>query len=256
MYIIGNGTILVTNNNVRSNNAPANDGSRGIRIVPGFAGAASTATISYNQIYGYSHGCSLTAGGNPSPTSDIAIGIIQGNTITNFNDMGIFYNPATHNISTQIVSNNVLNNIGVGSAVPNSFEGSIVTHVFISDMASAGNLTINNNQVTVTSTNPNTKGIQLFLNHTDSMLNTQILNNRIVTGPGAGSIGVNCMVSATNQLCASIINNSVSQTTAGTSSFTFSTTGSGVINILDFTQNTGNNVNITGNVNLTTSCNP
>ncbi|HEX2579154.1 MAG TPA: inverse autotransporter beta domain-containing protein, partial [Rhabdochlamydiaceae bacterium] len=224
MFIEGSGTFTVINNQLTGPIA-TNDLYHGIRL-RAVDGTSSVIGISYNQVNGYNKGISI--GPFLNPNNVIANAVVQGNNISNFHTNGIYYPTGMRLSTVRITENTILNNAGIGDASPVGDSGGISVSVNLSP--DSGNVVIDNNQITTTSTNVNTRGLHVAINiGTGANLAAQIENNSITNGSGAGSLGVHVYTLTAGQICTSIINNTVTQTATGTNDFTIETAGTGVI---------------------------
>ncbi|HEX4839268.1 MAG TPA: hypothetical protein VFU89_02360, partial [Rhabdochlamydiaceae bacterium] len=250
IHIDGFGKLFILNNQV-TGPISSNDGIS----LKGLNGTSSVIAISYNQVSGYQNGVSLGPDSNPSTADTNAI--VQGNNITHFNRAGIFYFSGFSNSTVQILDNNVLNDVGVAGG--GSGAGSIAAiSVSVNNPPSDGTVIIGNNQIITTTSSLTTCGIKAAINvGTGDRLFANITQNSVVTGPGAGSVGISLYSDNNDSICASLTGNQVTPTAvSGTNDFTMVTNGSGTINIQNIADNIGSNVSATGNVNFVSSCSP
>jgi hypothetical protein len=241
IHVVGSGTFTIMNNQL-AGPITATD-FRGIRL-GALNGASSVIGVSYNQVNGYNIG--ITVGPSSNPNTATVDAVVQGNSVSNFFDDGIFYLTGVALSGVRITGNTVLNNAGTNG-------------IFVSVNLSpdSGSAIVDNNQIITTNTAANTTGLNVEINlPTTTKLTTQISNNSITNGSGAGSLGVRVHTVAGGQICASIVGNTVTKTAGGTNSFSIGTTGTGVVNITDFQDNIGSDISISGNVNLVSSCPP
>ncbi|MGC2595999.1 MAG: inverse autotransporter beta domain-containing protein [Rhabdochlamydiaceae bacterium] len=199
---------------------------------------STSVNISNNTISGYNFGILSLSLASTSINANI---IISGNSISACSRAGIFIDATSYasgivNISENVIKNTISTTSSGGISVnggnsPNS------AFVFI-----------DNNNITTTSSSPNTFGISLSNSVMNSIFNADISNNTILTGAGVGSIGIIVETGTPSAvICATISDNTVTeQVASGTNDFLIS----GNVNIDNFSGNIGSNIFTTGDVNL------
>jgi trimeric autotransporter adhesin len=237
--VIGFGKINITNNQCISSTLFVLE--PGITVQP-INATFMMANISDNVVSGFS--TCIDFGATSDPTTATADATISANTLSNFSHNGILFFTGMQNSIVRIVENTIINNSGTFAF------GGIALSVNLAP--SSGYVLIDNNQVITTTSSASTNGILAQINlATGAHLNVDITNNRVVTGSGAGSVGINLNTEPNGTICATIIDNQVIQQTASsTNDFNISTVGNGIINIDNFSGNVGPNVNVIGNVNF------
>ena len=241
-YVFGYGMNLTNNASANfeiSNNAFSNISNTGI-----FWGTASgTPQLSQVLISGNSIsnsvgtvGVGMNIGGFNSSTQ------IIGNTISSFQSQGILMTKAAPNATTEIIGN-VINN-PVGGANSNAIAFSV------SQTPNAGKVIISDNQVITTTSATGTSGILTEITATPgSAFNSFITNNQVTISAGTGlpAVGINVRTGTNGIICTGISNNQLT-VPPGATGVNAATTGTGVINIDDFSNNTDGHT-FTGNVN-------
>ena len=167
---------------------------------------------------------------------------IQENTVAGTNDggYGLIVARMKEDSNVRIIGNTLLHN----TTDPN-----IVGGIRVNDLPSttSANIAITNNKI-ISSVSPADNFEAIIIGNlggpNSSNLNAAVINNT-VSGTGAASTGsFNFAAATTNTLCITLDNNTA------TGGFSFSTAGTGVINIDSIVGNTGDPVTATGNVNL------
>jgi hypothetical protein len=238
--ITGAGNVDVKNNQVISSFHSSFGISVGV-----LNGMFMKANISNNVVSGFLDTINFGPSSNPT-TAQVNV-TIENNSLSNFMNDGIFYFTGISNSIVRVVGNVINNTIGGGGGSTGGIAVSVNNH------PSAGSVLIQNNTVTTTSSNPNINSILAEINSAiGSSLNVDISNNTVITGSGAGSVGINVRTTANNAtICASITDNTVTEQASGTSAFQITTgTTNSIINIDDFSGNIGQNIQINGNVNF------
>jgi hypothetical protein len=117
----------------------------------------------------------------------------------------------------------------------------------VNNTPDSGTVLIQNNTVNTTTPNANIISILAEINGGTTHLNVDISNNNLTTGSGAGSTGINVR---NGTICATIIDNIVTQQNPANHDIQITTSGTPVINIDDISGNIASNVLISGNVNF------
>lgn len=230
----GHGKYVIKNNQMLVSGAST---LRGIRIITD-NNSFTEGIISNNIIDGYHFSLSFTPAMNTYLTNGKFT--IEQNTISSFQTGFItaqgFVNGEYNFINNTFYNNN---NVGTNSIFFNMANG--VPNINL------GKVTIQGNNFITTSTAAQ-NAITVAGNAASGCFFTaDVVGNTIQT---AGGIGININDASGNTICASITNNQITQPTpATTNNIRIAAGGTGVINIDNFSGNTGNNTSITGNVN-------
>ncbi len=229
----GHGNIIVGNNVVSG----VNLGTNGI-IVLTDNGTFMKATINNNVVQGYVFAISF----GPDSTTDISTADINvtGNIVSNFSE-GISQNPFYVNSNVSIIGNTLINNNN------NGFLGNGINLEATNSQPNLdfGQVSVVDNFVITSPGTAGTFGVNLTLFSSGFLSQKCLISNNLVTG---FTNGINVGSAATDTLCATITNNIAIQ--AATHALSVTATGSGVVNIDNFTGNVAPNISLTGNVNF------
>ncbi len=237
--VTGSGTVNIYNNLITGPLLPSSPNLTGILVTS--IGGTMNGVINNNIISDLPFGIIL---GPPSSAASVPNAgsydfIIQGNTVTGYNQQGI--SPQMQKTSRiSVIGNTVMTNIPAASAI-----------VVIDDPSTiSGSLIINNNQIALEASSTYS-GIEFFSSNQKGWnLNATVTNNS-VQGMGSAFTGIKFTVPNTDTLCLTLDNNTVVNSAAGATAFSFITTGTGSINVDSCEGNVGGIVSTTGTgVNL------
>jgi hypothetical protein len=201
--------------------------------------------VSNNTINGFKNGIRV---GPPAPLMATGAIVISNNFVSSFSNFGIDYETGMLNSTIQILDNAVINNVGINT--------SIGIAAILNNAPNAGTCYITGNSVTTTTSAGLSYGMLTEIGLPQPMSATFIISdNRMLTGPTAGSVGLN--IRSNNvpaSICAELTNNTVQLQASGT--FGLSVTAMGPVNFeqASFSNNVFPNISLTGDVNFVESC--
>ncbi len=241
IFVIAGGKLFVRDNQLTGAFSTVNDG---IHIQNPMQSGIDV-NVSNNTIYGFHNGIRV---GPPAPLKATGAVLISNNFISNFSSFGIDYETGMLNSTTQIEDNTVINNVGINT--------SIGIAVILNNAPNAGTCYITGNSVTTTTSAGLSYGVLTEIGSPQPMSATFIISdNGILTGPTAGSVGLNIRSNnAPASICADVTNNTVQLQAPNT--FGLSVTAMGSVNFEEasFSNNVFPNISFTGDVNFVESC--
>jgi hypothetical protein len=225
--ILGFGDININNNQCSST---VNASGTGIMVTMAKQ-QFSEVEINNNSCVGFSGSIDVTPQLNPATaTGNVTI---AGNTVSGFGALGIGWVTGIPGSLVQIIDNTILNTVGTGGFNDGIF-------IDLNQTGNAGTVIMNNNTI-LTTTSSRSDGIHATVTLTN-MTNTrfEIANNFVQTGNGAGSNGITVSGSPNGTMCLSLFDNTIE--TNNTANDSILITGTGTINIDNFSGNTGINI--------------